>query len=250
MAFAEIEGSSGSPFEQFLKRTFDPDLDPRFPSRLVARGVFLCFVNRSGSNFLAECLASSGEIPRAREHFLPSNLVRQPGSSLSRVFEAIVRKHSRNGWFAAKLGFSQFEFFESRGFFNAAFERTEFLLLERRDILAQAISLDIASQNRQWKSDDSTSGDTAPPQYSRKRLELKQEGIREKYARFENLFARNGLDRFRIHYEDLVMRPAETVAEIGKFLKFPLRFEPAKVQSHRTSGDLKEAWRRRFLAGE
>jgi LPS sulfotransferase NodH len=213
--------------------------------------VIICFVNRSGSNFLAECLASSGQFPRAREFFLKPNLLREQtgNAELSDIFEAIVRKHTLNGNFATKLGFSQLAFFESRGFLEAAFARTQFILLKRGDVLAQAVSLEIASQTRRWRTDKMASGEPEP-QYSRKRIELKIRGIRKKYEQFEHFFAARALTPFTVDLTALASHPAQTVAEVGEFLGGSIQFDPAMEHSKRNPDPLKEAWKLRYLSGD
>lgn len=245
-----------SRFEEFVFENFGRNPQPGYPQPLLPLGVFLCFVNRGGSNYFAECLASSGSFPRAREVFLKSNLLRiaQSHEDFSGAFKAIVGKHACKGVFAAKLGFSQLDLFESLGYFDAAFERRKFLLLERRDVLAQSISLEIASQRQEWVSGKGKSigrGQEQPLDYSRKRIELKMEGIRRKYERFREFFAIHPPDCFHLTYEDLVDHPVETVAAAGEFLGLPLQYVSERVGSERSpDGSIKEIWKQRFLAGE
>ena len=239
---------AGSTFEDFVFHHFGRDPRPGFTSPIAATGVVLCFVNRSGSNFLAECLASSGHLPRAREFFLKRNLLsfQETGADLSSIFEAIVEKHTVNGIFATKFGFAQLAFFDSHEFLDSAFARTKFIHLIRRDFLGQAISLEIASQNRRWKSGDEPSGDR-DLQYSRKRIELKMRGIQKKHEQFEAFFAARHLTPFLVDHNDLVAHPAETVAEVGDFLDCPIRFDPKMDHSKKSRDPFKEAWKRRFL---
>lgn len=250
MSFAKGSHLSGSQYERFIYERFGHQPRPRFASPIASTGIILCFVNRSGSNYLAECLASTGDWPHAREFFLESNLLhhQKKSAKLSDIFEEIVLKHTLNGHFATKLGFAQLVLFDSLGFLDAAFETTKFIYLKRKDVLGQAISLEVASQSKQWKPAD-TEAKAHSLQYSRKRITNKLLGIQRKYENFEDFYARAKLKPLTIHFEDLIDRPADTANALGLFLGHPLSFNLKQVgkKSHFTS--IKEEWKLRFLEG-
>ena len=257
MAGTDSKSPEVSPYEKIVRDAFGPDLDPQFDAPLVPVGICLCFVNRSGSNYLASCLASSGAIPRAREFFLRRNLLevaardaRSGRTGLSAVFESIVTRHRDHGIFAAKFGYAQFALFEALGYFEAAFESTRILYLQRRDTLAQAISLELASQSQRWKASRDEGAETKPPEYSRKRIELKRAGIQAKYRRFEALFQRADRSALTLVYEDLVDDPAATAASAGEALGIPLSISPELASSKGSSNPLKDEWKQRFLKEE
>jgi hypothetical protein len=53
-----------------------------------------------------------------------------------------------------------------------------------------------------------------------------------------------------VNFEELVERPAETVAAAGEFLNEPIRLDSKNPGPSKRSPDpLKEDWKRRFLDG-
>jgi LPS sulfotransferase NodH len=238
------------PFSDFVAREFGPDTRADFVLPIARLGVMLCFVSRSGSNYLAECLASSGDFPRAREHFLEANLAHHPEalSGLQAVFRSIVLEHCLEGIFAAKLGYRHLETFSELGYFERAFAQTRFVLLKRRDALAQAISLDVAMQTRTWQP-HAGPPNPAEPRYSRKRIALKMEGIARKYEQFEIFFRERGIEPFRVIYEDLAGNARGALSGIDDFLGIPMRCDRGAPRSPDPVADaVKEEWKRRFVS--
>jgi len=104
------------------------------------------FTSRSGSTYLARELECAFDIGRMREWL-------NPAQTKSRAAQEIVAER-RDAWFAFKAGPLGVIAGELNGFFEAYLPVTAFILLARRDIVAQAVSLEMAVQSGRWHSTD------------------------------------------------------------------------------------------------
>ncbi|MDQ2860471.1 MAG: Stf0 sulfotransferase family protein, partial [Pseudomonadota bacterium] len=97
-----------------------------------------------GSTYLARELECAFDIGRLRESLNPAQVK-------DRAAAEIVAQH-RGAWFALKAGVPGVIAGEFRGFFDAYLARTAFIVLSRRDIVAQAVSCEKAHQSGQFHS--------------------------------------------------------------------------------------------------
>ncbi len=104
------------------------------------------FTSRTGSTHLARELETVFDIGRMREWL-------NPGQLKGRAMAEIVTER-REAWFAFKAGPLGVIAGETFGFFDAYLAKTAFILLARRDIVAQAVSLEKAVQSKRWHSTD------------------------------------------------------------------------------------------------
>ena len=118
--------------------------------------VFLCFTNRCGSNFLAELMAANGKLNLPEEVYNADTItphVRECGlRSFPDYMNFLCDRLKRGERFASKIGLEQLLMLTETGVLDQIADRSHFLLLERQDHLAQAISTLVAIQNQQWTS--------------------------------------------------------------------------------------------------
>ena len=156
------------------------------------------FTSRSGSTFLARELERAFEVGRLQEALRP-HLVsgRRP---------AEIVKSGENEWFSFKGGGPSVITAELCGFFDAFLSRTSFLMLLRKDIIAQAVSGVKANQTGKWHSTDKQKtlrsrdipSPTIIPSYD--------------YSKIANyiLVISNGVEKLR-SYARLVSRPCQVI---------------------------------------
>lgn len=218
------------------------------------RFVFLCFTNRCGSNYLAELLASTGALNRAEEVFNGQTItehVRAQGlASLSAYLDFLCRRLALGGRFLSKIGLEQLVMLTEAGLLDQIGHRAQFLLIERQDKLAQAISLLVAIQTQQWTSRHSRRMGDEALVYDRRILTEQQALIAQQNFGFYRFFASNGIAPMHIAYERLEENPEALVAEIGTWMDLPaLRADPAALPIARQESSVKAAWRARYEAG-
>jgi trehalose 2-sulfotransferase len=214
--------------------------------------VFLCFTNRSGSNYLAELLGSTRQINVAGE-FLNfdtalTHIEKGDLQSFYDYFISLVDTQSVRGSFACKIAITQIALIQQAGLLDEIMPYSRFVLSERADLLGQAISLEIASRTGRWTSYMQPTGAVAETDFDRNRLEMIIRNIAHEQQLFRLFFAINGLDHFHVNYEQLTSHTATMLKMMCDWLEIeapPGCFERTGTQ--RQSDALNNAWRNRFL---
>lgn len=214
--------------------------------------VFLCFTNRSGSNYLAELLGSTRQINVAGE-FLNfdtalTHIAKNDLRSFYDYFIHLLDTQSVKGNFACKIAVTQIALIQQAGLLDEIMPYSRFVLSERADLLGQAISLEIAARTGKWTSYMSPSGSVAETDFDRNRLEMIIRNIAYEQQLFRLFFAINGLDHFHVNYEQLTSHTETVMKMMCDWLEIeasPGCFERTGTQ--RQAGGLNSAWRNRFL---
>jgi LPS sulfotransferase NodH len=247
--------SLGNPHRDRLIAAFGPLRPDPGPVPTDLDFLFLLFTNRCGSNFLAQVLASTGRFNEAGEFFnadtVLSHADRNGLTSLPAYFGFVSRLVARGNRMTAKLGIEHIALLSEAGILDAILPRSRFILLERQDRLAQAISRLIAAQTLQWTSEQ-------PRRVSDDRLVYARSRIEEEISRVElgnNLLRRfltaAGVAPLHFAYEALVARPQSHLDEVAAWLPLPgLRFDPGRIRITRQANAVNVAWQQGYLAGD
>lgn len=213
----------------------------------------ICTHPRSGSNFLCELLASTGKMGEPAEYFHEANMQRS-GLSVRNKDDIVARfdfvkrqKSSANGVFGIKLFFFDLESLRGSRIFNH-FGNFQFIFLERRDKLLQAISIRKALHSGQLRSDTEAARPQAEYDYEDIRLRL----LRSLRAdqNWLSFFRLNGIDPVICIYEQLALEPESNVDRIAKAigLETPVRIDTTRLRLRVQRDSSSLAWRDRFLA--
>jgi len=222
-----------------------------FPAEVTC--VFLCFVNRSGSNYLAELLASGGAYNRGAE-ILNSPAVleiskRRKHKRFQDFFADIVRRQQQSGYFFVKAALQHLDVLTRAGVLDQIAERSQFVMIERNDVLAQAISFAIAFATRAFSSEVEA---TASPQdviYSRETIDRYLKVIALSRQQFAEFFGRNGIVPVRTLYERFIADPDGEACWLARELGLKdFSIDRSKVLLERQAGPVNEEWRRRYLS--
>jgi LPS sulfotransferase NodH len=124
---------------------------------------------------------------------------------------------------------------------------THFVLTERRNSLAQAVSWAIAYQTDRWRSTDPDRGTV--PSYSFELIDTLYQNVLADYLGWENWFALHGIQPLRICYEDLISDKVGALRRTLEFLGLPY---PATLHLHNRlevqSTSLNHIWVERYAA--
>src|SRR3954452_23995301 len=200
----------------------------------------VCATERSGSTLLCELLAAAGVAGRPEEYFEflnGSGRVRQPREYFEeaddpsilellaplrpplpptpwdeRLADARKRGTTPNGVFGAKMMWAYLEDFLTHGEPEEQLGPLRWVHVERRDTLAQAISLWRAVQTAQWRA-EARDADVEPLFHAGAIAPLK--GRRERHpAAGRDWFDERGIEPLEIVYEAFAERPSATVCEV------------------------------------
>jgi LPS sulfotransferase NodH len=195
---------------------------------------------RVGSTYLSRELELLYDIGRMGETLNPI-LVKSNASAQN------VAKR-QNGWFAFKGSQKGVIAAELFGFFDAYRSKTAFVLLARRDIVAQAVSMRKAAQTGQWHSHVEKQKD---PVYEAEELASSIESTIDRVNRLRLYLQQNGRPWLMLLYEDFsngdFTRPMAACDAFG----VPRRKAGAEISARpieRASDATNEAWIQRFNA--
>ena len=216
--------------------------------------VFLCFTNRSGSNYLAEILASDNRYNRATEILNYPQVLeisKRRGFTRFQDFLAHVVTHQQqSGRFFLKAALQHLEILVRAGVLDQIADRSQFIMLERNDVLAQAISFAIAFATRAFSSEEEGFADPQEVTYSRETVDRHLESISMSRQQFARFFGRNGIVPVSMTYERLV---ADVEGEAGRLARelglADFRPDMSRVRLQRQADAVNDEWRRRYLSG-
>lgn len=215
------------------------------------RGYAICTTGRSGSNFLCQLLTSTDVLGRPLEYFngparralgLP-NYPDDPDRQLAAVLSSGC---TPNGVYGLKLFPRQFLLAESSRWTERA-PGLSFVLLEREDLLGQAISWAKALQTRSYRS---TSPMQGPAVYDGELIAGQLAELVREQARWRLWFGRTGVQPLRLTYESIAASPVSAVQAVADLvgLASAVRPEMTRVDLRMQRDEQSEEWRARFLA--
>ena len=216
------------------------------------RLLFLCFTNRSGSNYLGNVLAAAGLTHNAEEYFNADLVIETCTShrlaSLQDYFSHVVRTRSRRGTFLTKVAAEHLALLVQSGILDHVLSQSHFVVIERADKLAQAISLAIAEQTQQWAWYLPSVIPESQLSYSERRIAELIDVITEQELATWRFLGLNGIVPLAIKYEVLIQNPQFAVDRITNHLGLPRAvIDPSRIELRKQATPLNEAWRQRFL---
>jgi LPS sulfotransferase NodH len=213
---------------------------------------------RSGSNFITGeiCRRLGGE-PRGMEFFNPASVARRTDFTPDRdapvhsYLEYLAARESLGGVLAVKMLWIQIEACCGYPDFVPALSGRKILVLRRRDVVRQGVSLYLAFESGAWISTQAPrSHDTVPYDHEKisaivARMELHNAML----GRFVTAF---GLDHITMWYEDFLAAPEAECDRALAYLGLPRTSAPLSAAEtySRQSTALNEEYRERFLAAE
>lgn len=216
------------------------------------RGYMICATPRSGSNYLSELLASTGVLGNPREYFNPDGRRRRdnptyPDDPREQIGQVLSTGRTANGIYAVKVHHFQLDPVRRIVDPLRTLPNLHHVVLQRRDVVRQAISWSRVVQTGQHRASD----------IARSIAVYDQLRIRESLAFLlaERTHWKEELERARIRplgleYEDLLRDPQAAVDRIAVLMKLGARarIDRARVSVTIQRDQTTEEWRDRFLA--
>ena len=249
-ALAGLERYHRDPLDRLFGAT-----PPRTPIDPSLNFLFVCFTNRCGSNYVARLIASTGVLNVAEEVFnaptVQEHASREGLRSLHEYVNFLGRRLNMSGWLTAKLGIEQVVMLTEAGIFDEIVDRTKFLLIERQDDVAQAVSRLVAMQNGVWTSQHAATIPDKQLVYSRAEIDAQRAIITFDNHAFYRFFASNGLAPKHLAYEAVVKSPEQHLAGIGTWLGLEgFSGDPAAIGIRRQESAIKREWLERYGRGD
>jgi hypothetical protein len=196
------------------------------------------FTSRTGSSYLARELAKRFKIGQMEESLNP-HLVEGIASA------DIIRSYA-NGWFSFKLGVPGIISAEHLGAIEQYIDSIYFIMLIRKDIVGQAVSLVKANQTGQWHS---ITAPRRPPEYDAAQLATSIRVISKAVGSLRTYLDRAERPWRTVYYEDFEHGDFSTAEAICDEFRIPRIAEgegPRLANLSRTADEVNDAWRARF----
>lgn len=187
--------------------------------RFDQRFLVLC-ASRSGSELLCYLLRDFGAETGESMNFLPdvgAEVRRRGMPTLRDAVVALCRRAPATAFSAKGTGMMLVPFllYDELPTYR---DEWRFVILERRDILAQAVSLAIAELTGVWRSDGSHTATPREEDYDSGRILRGLDAIAQVNAHITRLESALGVRSMRVVFEDLVDDPRATSDRVGAFL--------------------------------
>lgn len=225
-----------------------PQPAPPRPDELPHTVLVIAFANRSGSNLLAETLAATGLVERARERFnfdlLSETCQREGIADLAGYLGYLQRSGSDGRVLAVKLDWGQLFFLTRVGVIPHYWPRVRFVWSLRNDLLAQAMSHLVAERTGCWSAPYPEAVlETFLDELQPIDLARKVEEITFAHRQLMSYFALYGIEPAIVDYDDLAADPEQTARRVLTELQLippdgRWRFDPRQiaVRRQRTAG--------------
>ncbi|MBB4207089.1 Stf0 family sulfotransferase [Roseinatronobacter bogoriensis] len=209
----------------------------------------LCFTNRCGSNMLAEYLRLTTNFTGLHEqlnHDVVPRLARQAGydSFPNYVAGMASAKVTAAASFGFKASWDQLLML-LRWNIPAMFSGLHILHIQRRDLLAQAVSFSIAAQTKRWNS--LMEGEKPVPDYLFSDILDRLNGSSHGNRMIRQICCIYDLPRVEMYYEDLLADPVGVLNAVHSQLGLSLRrFNLGQARLQRQADHYNEAFIARF----
>lgn len=183
--------------------------------------VFLCFTNRSGSNYIAQSIASSGLLNLAQEVFNFNRVIKV--SEAKKFYSYLCYfKHILSGSGSdnviVKVSAGQLIGLYNCGIFSTGKINAKFIHVFRDDVFAQAVSLYIANKTKSWTSEQGAIASVEELAFEPDLLMSMAHRLMCHNATFDLIFKMFGVAPFKVSYEQFLTEPAKWVSEIGHYI--------------------------------
>lgn len=207
-------------FERMERELLLPPVEPEY--RLGSRRMLIMlFAARAGSSYAGSLIGNLPWFGTFTESLNPRTLERVRAryeladhvQALQRILD--WRGKEMFGFRCTPIGFASAI---SIGLMAQFRERAVFLILRRRDIAAQAVSMVLAHQTGQFHSFQPRSGEVSVDDYDFAAIDDRRKTIESIYARHEVVLAALGARAPTFYYEDITADPCGFLAGVCDYL--------------------------------
>ena len=212
---------------------------------------------RSGSHLFSTLLTATGLAGHPEEHFNPWHMgdatnsfpddLRYGPDHIQRLIEKTT---TPNGVFGTKAQFTQITNFVGLNRLESLFPTSlKYILIERRDVIRQSVSLSRASQTNAFNA---AAKETAPPIYNYHHLWQCSREIRIQAQGWRTYFQTRGIQPFTVIYEELVADREKFISGALDFLgiAIPDDFQFPETHLKKQADGLSDEWVEKFTRGD
>lgn len=222
----------------------DPPADWVRPSRTLV----IASTARSGSSWLGHLVSMTEHLGRSREYLGHWGDKRVDGEGVAAALRRMRAEGTTPNDVTGVKVFPRHMVTVARFTrFSAWYPGARYVHIVRRDLLAQAISLQKARSSGRFYTQ---MPELRPPVYDAKRIAGHIARLALDNATWSAYFARTGIEPLTIAYEDAVLDPIASVKAVAAHVGVAVPDSAVRAEGYvfKLSDPLSDEWRRRFLA--
>lgn len=218
-----------------------------------SKSLIIASTGRSGSHMLGHALHETKKFGFPLEYANSANLVEWKRRLGIDDFQKVIAelqqiRTSTNGVFGIKIHYSQIPQFGGFSKLSNMFPNAHFILLSRKDVLGQAISLSIAKQTGVWISGQKPTNENPTFSYTDIDHSLRSSIIDTSAWRYT--LAASGANFTELYFEDARKDLAKTIKSIADFVGVELDENdiPEQQVTRKQSNNRNREWRKKFVS--
>ena len=241
------------PHEQKLREFCEPFALPAGIEPYDKPVCIMLFSNRSGSSLIAEHMRASPFFGGFGEHLNWKHVTKLMQRSGNRSFPDYLREMQEvhapgQKLFGMKASVDQALMLMRARIIPECYKDVRWVLIERNDVVAQAISMYFAGQSKQWRSDQAV-GSNPEPEYDFEKIRLQMQTLSQRNVATKSFCAVFGIKPYRIEYEEFASEPLAGAQALAAYLGVPdADIDESKVSTRVQRGSRNTEFRERFLA--
>lgn len=243
-----------SPHEEKLRdyfAAFDVPADTRALNKPVC---IMLFTNRSGSSLVSEHMRSAPQFTGFGEPLNARWIMDRCEREQLTTFADYLRwetdrlyRHQPGGLLGMKASYGQAMMLMRSGAIPTFFDNVRWVVIQRDDLLSQAVSFAIADQTKQWHSFDS--GEPAEPVYNFQDIRRRLQGFAHSYMAINMFCTVFEIRPYRIIYDEFARDPVAGARGLAGYLGVEeVTIDPEALQMKRQRNSFSAGFRQRFLA--
>jgi LPS sulfotransferase NodH len=243
-----------SPHEKELREYFARFDVPADTTPLGQPVCIMLFTNRSGSSLVSEHMRSTphftgfGEplnyrwvIDRSEQEGLTSF------ADYLRFESDRLYRHKPGALLGLKASYGQAMMLMRSGAVPGFFDDVRWVVIQRDDLLSQAVSFAIADQTKQWHSFDS--GEPVDPVYDYEDIRRRLQGFAHSYMAINSFCASFDIRPYRIIYDEFARDPKAGTSNLAAYLGVAdVSIDADSLQMERQRNRFSAQFRRQFIS--
>ena len=243
-----------SPHEKKLREYFSGIEVPADTGALKKPVCIMLFTNRSGSSLVSEHMRSSAQFTGFGEPLNAKWIIDRCEREQLTSFADYLRwetdrlyRHKPGALLGMKASYGQAMMLMRSGAIPAFFDDVRWVVIQRDDLLAQAVSFAIADQTKQWHSFD----DAKPvdPVYDYQDIRRRLQGFAHSYMAINMFCTVFKIRPYRIIYDEFARDPVAGARSLAGYLGVEeVTIDTGALQMERQRNSFSAGFRERFLA--
>jgi hypothetical protein len=243
-----------SPHEEKLRDYFARFEVPAATAALNKPVCMMLFTNRSGSSLVSEYMRSIPQFTGFGEPLNAKWIVDRCEREHLTTFADYLRwetdrlyRHKPGAFLGMKASYGQAMMLMRSGAIPTFFNDVRWVVIQREDLLSQAVSFSIADQTKQWRSFDS--GESVDPVYDYQDIRRRLQGFAHSYMAINMFCSVFEIRPYRIVYDEFARNPVAGARALASYLGVDdVTIDPEALQMERQRNSFSAGFHRRFLA--